>query len=382
MFIINIYNTAMKYSSALPGSYTQKLFESWQEVINRNEICSIVTPPVFANDYRISNFLDWQKEHKHQECKYVNLHVYLIYDPEDVKKIFINTDKPLIIASGSHLLEKNSFAILSAFIYYKVKYNRSILIFFESTLLEIKNLPTEASHNLLQNVSYIPLFSFQNTKHFSMHIAQRWSINLTEAQIKEIYEYTGGHVWLVKEALRQLAKKEELLSKIFSSQEMNYKKSKIWDQLNKDHKNYLVKLTQDFSKEIKDGNLVLNDLTNLGFIKKEKPYVPEFISELASNIQHNIEVKDSEIFFNDVNVTSLFSKKEQRIFLGFYYAVDNKLSREKLADIIWNEEDKSEYSDWALDKAISRLRSKFKKLGVAGKTLITLRDHGYQLMIK
>ena len=76
----------------------------------------------------------------------------------------------------------------------------------------------------------------------------------------------------------------------------------------------------------------------------------------------------------------MFSKKEQNIFLAFYNAVDNTLSRTKLAKIIWK--DASEYSDWALDKAISRFRSKLLKMGISGKTVITLREQGYKLLLK
>jgi len=378
MLITYIYNAAMKYSSALPEEYSQKLFKNWQEVIDRNELCTILTPPVFANDYRIHNFLEWQTLNSVSECEYIHLHVNLISDPEEVKRIFEKSNKPLIISPGEQLLEEGYYSILSAIIFYKIKYNRAVLIFFESTVLKIKNSPSEVSHNLLQNVSYIPLFSYENTKHFCMHIANRWNINLSENQIIEIFEYTGGHVWLVKESLRQLSKKEQLLSKIFSSQEMVYKKNKIWELLSCDHKKYLVNYIDNFG--YKGDSLILNDLINLNLIRKEMPYYPEFITELALGIQHKIVVKHSEIFFNDVNVTTFFSKKEQKLFIAFYSAVDYKLTRQKVASAIWD--DKNEYSEWALDKVISRLRLKFKKLGISGKTLITLRDHGYQLMIK
>ena len=67
--------------------------------------------------------------------------------------------------------------------------------------------------------------------------------------------------------------------------------------------------------------------------------------------------------------------------LGFYYARDNMLSRDELANILWKQEVEN-YTNWALDKAISRLRSKLNKLGIVRRVLITFRDKGYQLLLR
>lgn len=371
----------MKTNTALPERYTNQLFTFWQEVIDRNEICTVLTPPIFANDYRVHNFLDWQEKNKYKKCKYINFHLDLIYDPEDVKKIFENSEQPIIISMGEFLLEKNSLQILAALIHYKILYNRAIVIFFESTITELKNLPTQISHTLLQNVSYISLFSFETTKHFCKHIAQRWKFKISDQQVRDIYEYSGGHVWLVKEVLRQLAKKDDLLQNIFSSQEIQFKKEKIWESLGKEHKEYLVKVDQKFYDQQESQNLIFKDLFNLGFIKHEKPFIPGFILELSASIQHSIVVKNSEFYFNDICVTSFFSKKEQELFLAFYYATENKISREDLGKLLWGQTEGG-YTDWALDKTVSRLRAKLNKLGISGKALVTLREQGYQLLLK
>ena len=198
----------MKHSTALLPSYSNTIFSDWQNVLERNELCSVLVPPISGYEYRISNFLEWQEKNNLECCKVIHLFVDKVSDPEVVESIFKSTNKPLIIYPGKHLLDNENFSILSAILELRQQYNHSVLIFFEATLSELEQLPLHISHTVLQNIRYIPLLSFENTQQFCLHIAERWKLQISQADINTIYEYTGGQMWLIKETLRQIAKND------------------------------------------------------------------------------------------------------------------------------------------------------------------------------
>ena len=369
----------MKFDTALPAEYNQKLFKNWQTVLDKNELCSVIAPPISGREYRIQNFLDWQKANKFTTAQNIHLQTELINHAEDVEKLFAQTTQPLIISPAEELLQKEHAHILTAILHEKTKCRKGILLFFETqkSFLEAKN--TNLSHKLLQNTDVVPLLSIENTKHFCIHIAKRWQLQLTERQIDTIYSYTGGHMWIIKETLRQLSKKEQLLSKIFSSPEMNSKKKKIWNQLPKQHRQFLTRVVTSKNKTLFENDPIYLDLTSLNILQQDTNQVPEFISELAQKAQVTISIHNKLIYFNDIQVSNFFSKKEQDILHAFLQSPEYRVSRETIAKCLWTTH--NDYSDWALDKAISRFRSKLIKLGLPNTALVTLRQQGYQLQI-
>ena len=250
-----------------------------------------------------------------------------------------------------------------------------MLIFFESSLTEIQTTCEKNNEKLLQNIEYIPLLDKRNTEHFAKHLAERWDFLLLEREISLLYQYTGGQMWLIKETLRQVHKHKISISEAFQSDELRAKTNKIWNKLSSDYKKTLVKKDLGLSKsistlELKKLNLIQDDL--------KANNTAEFISELSERVTISIHYTSSEIFFNEINVTSFFSQQEFQLIQRFSENLNNILSREEVAKIFWPD---GNYSDWALDKAISRFRKRLESLGISKKSVVTLREKGYQFLL-
>lgn len=74
------------------------------------------------------------------------------------------------------------------------------------------------------------------------------------------------------------------------------------------------------------------------------------------------------------------SHQEQKIYIEMRRRANGFISRDEIATILWKEESYNDkYSDWAIDKMISRLREKLILGGLSAYNIKTLRGKGYQL---
>ena len=74
------------------------------------------------------------------------------------------------------------------------------------------------------------------------------------------------------------------------------------------------------------------------------------------------------------------SRQEQKIYIEMRRRANGFISRDEIATILWKEESYDDkYSDWAIDKMISRLREKLILGGLTAYNIKTLRGKGYQL---
>lgn len=369
----------MSYNTALPDEYLDKMFSDWQNAIAHKEVCTIICPPFSGREYRIANFIKWLDNQK-IEIHHVHLTLAQISDPKEIEQLFTNTTRPLLLSPAEVLLSQNAGAMLSALTHYKQKYHRSVVLFFEGTsIITLQKLPHYLTNKIFQNVSYLPYLTFQNSSHFINHLAQRWNINISNINHQEIFKFTGGQMWLIKEIVRQLSEGASSLQQILKTQELQYKTQKIWETFPNTHKKLIAKIANNQRPEISQAPIVL-ELQQLGILNSNRTILPEFLYEFKHKNLINITYTDTDIFFNKVPVTSFFSTKEQIILRTLLQSTQQKVSRPQLANQIWSSE--SDYSDWALDKAISRLRNKLAKLGLPKHNLVTIREFGYQLVLE
>ncbi len=91
--------------------------------------------------------------------------------------------------------------------------------------------------------------------------------------------------------------------------------------------------------------------------------------------RQELSIIGGRIYFNEKEVNDLFSKKERQVINQL---IENKgiVSREQLGEILWEDGD---YTDWALDALVARLRKKLRKLNLE-KRLETVRGKGWRWM--
>jgi DNA-binding response OmpR family regulator len=94
-------------------------------------------------------------------------------------------------------------------------------------------------------------------------------------------------------------------------------------------------------------------------------------------MQTEIVLRDAHFFLNNLDITSNFSKKERHILQKFLTNKNKILSREEVASAYWGDAAHEEYSDWAIDQLISRLRKKMNRAGLFQQRFRQPEGRGY-----
>jgi DNA-binding winged helix-turn-helix (wHTH) protein len=89
-----------------------------------------------------------------------------------------------------------------------------------------------------------------------------------------------------------------------------------------------------------------------------------------------VDLKSGEIFKNGKRTQDCLSPTEIRIYKYMSTNSQKLLSRDEIAKQMWGNAYLEKYSDWAIDKAISRLRKKIEDEGKKNKHIITIKGKG------
>jgi DNA-binding response OmpR family regulator len=107
-------------------------------------------------------------------------------------------------------------------------------------------------------------------------------------------------------------------------------------------------------------------------------FMSQYLGTRPHQDQH-IEINAGRVFINNVNVDSVFTKKEHRVFLTLLKHRGEIVTRDAIAQSIWPSSTDQHYSDWAIDQLIARLRKRLLKLSMAPKVVHAIRGKGYRL---
>jgi hypothetical protein len=104
----------------------------------------------------------------------------------------------------------------------------------------------------------------------------------------------------------------------------------------------------------------------------------KFLKDNRLQLKTLLKIKSEviEVFNNEVS--DIFSTKEMRILKAFIDAPYHSLSYDNLASIIW--ESNEDFSLWAINKTIERIRKKLISEGLPKTIIRTIRNYGYCLL--
>lgn len=187
--------------------------------------------------------------------------------------------------------------------------------------------PKHTSCNMLENIFYFPTFDQEETKHSLKRIALTRHRNISKSLENEGIIQTGGLAGLFHLYLFSGTQTEEILKTI--QQELT--------------------LSPELSLHLT---------------------TPEFRQFLAgkpddSYVYKGLKLKNPPTA-QEIGMLNIFLEKENQ-----------HISRDEIAQILWGKLWQEKYSDWALDKSVSRLRN-----NLISKThrLITIKSMGYSLI--
>lgn len=189
-----------------------------------------------------------------------------------------------------------------------------------------KYVKDRPSSTFSQNLFYFPTFTKDETEYSIKRILLSKSINKNADKLA--FEKTGGIAGL-----------------------FHFLANDLWDE----------DLSQEIFKKLK------NEIDN------NKNIIDKLITKDAINlIEKNVK---NITKFKSIKLLSNPTAQEINI-LNFLLENNTPVSRDDIAKILWGKSWNTKYSDWAIDKAISRLR---KKIVGNEIKILTLKNFGYQL---
>lgn len=295
-----------------------------------------------------------------------------------------NAKKTIIFVQGADYLLSEKLELLKYFNDLSRKKKVSFLLFFKKNITLPRIVKLFSSYDILyQNIIPIPLNSKKSIRHFILHEANRYKTELPMHLVDTIMHQCGGRMLLAKQAVRFYSRTQNEI-KIFNHEEMRLKLRMIYEEFEPEEKEVLEKLVMNQNISAADEKDIVNYFTDIRLVVNNQHQYQLTIPLLETYLR-NLQVNKWDIHLDKVNrvcvngviVSSIFSKREERLLVTFIAKKQTLISRETVATILWKEHESETYTDWALDMSIKRLREKLQLLGLNREIIKTKRKLGF-----
>lgn len=335
----------------VPISHLEPIFSEWENAFETGHFVNVFFMPYGDLLFRAMQFADWMNEKKKTQVKLINFETELIVNPENLQEVLENNqDQNLILLAKRAFMRPDAVAMVGVLEKWYAREGRGALIFHEGFPSEISHYvprPVMMQAQLIHS-SYPP----EATKEYIRTTASLFGVEVDDETSSAIVHNCGGIPWLINDVLRR-AKEDDLFS----------------------HENLKWKVEQ-IAKSIPRLPGVEKDIVAYGFKNDKGEWLPLFKSYFEKSSREKLQVTNSRIIFEDRDITTLFSSGERRILFGLKTS-EGLVGREQIGQFFWQEKAEIDYSDWALDTIMSRLRKKIAKLGLP-IVIKTRRGGGYE----
>ncbi|MFA6081435.1 MAG: helix-turn-helix domain-containing protein [Patescibacteria group bacterium] len=379
----------MKTPDAFPKKMVSDFFLPWITIFNNHECLSVLHIPKRDQLYRLNEL---KKLYGNTDTQLISLDFKgeIIEDPDDLENFLrknINKkhkNTALILLDADQLLDEKYSLLSYLDKMYVEKQRLSIVYLFQKNItsaVHIKRLSPYTS--LFQNISVFPYYKKETMEHFFKYLQSTFNIKVPKNIADEILVRCGGSPWIMKQALRHYSQTKDEKN-LFDHENMMIKLNILYQELSKEEKLVIEKILCRNFHFNEDEKEAINYLVKTGLITKTKqeyafliPILKDFIKKTTySKNQINLN-HDGQLLLNNVLVDGLFSRREKRIAK---YLIKNKekiVNRDEVAEAVWKN-DMEQYSDWALDQLMRRLRLKLEKLGLDKNMIKTVKNQGFK----
>ncbi|MGI5825853.1 MAG: winged helix-turn-helix domain-containing protein [Patescibacteria group bacterium] len=240
---------------------------------------------------------------------------------------------------------------------------------------------------LTQNIIYFPVFSDDDALFMVRNFALKHGYSISKEKEELIVRLAGGHPTLILFCLRVIAGFESTEIKktfdhVFQRQEIKIILENIWESFVSEEKDFLLQI---INKRKISGGVHLNHLKKLGVIDQRlmifSPLMEAFIKEKKprSALVH-ISEDEKQVLIDGHPPKGKISARDYKLLASFSRNPGRIVSRDEIAEILWDKLSYDKYSDWAIDRAIFSLRKKLTGFGVSPDVLQTVKGLGYRLV--
>lgn len=262
--------------------------------------------------------------------------------------------------------------------------------------------------NLLSyNIYWLKPLDENETYALAGEFAEILKTNLSDSNKKRIWELSGGYSWYIKDLVK-IASEINDLQKIgieSLSQSLNIisRGQQIWGTLQEKHKEILHKIASNKSLQKEE---IPSFLINTGLvcitknrIKLFSPLFENFVLSTTKDIEakddHSVHINTRQKNTRKAGLTLdnrrmlvlkegtplrvEFSKNEFQLLKFLFNRKSEVVTRDEVSKELWGEHASHKYSDWAIDKIVSRLRLKIEENPKSPRYLLTIRGVGFKL---
>lgn len=373
-------------------SQSKEFAEKVFQILRTEEAGVIIFPPNTGKSNRLIN--DFIKNYQQRLKDFTIVkHDFTFFEIDDISDFQRIFQKEILIAGKKHigillanvqtLISDKNYNLLNGIIDLQEEYpNLSIVFIFNVDVTHpdiAKNIRTSS----FSYITYFPFYNRSDTLGFIDYLAKKWNISLKQEQKAKIADLCGGFFWLVKQAVIYLKDNPKLeWENLIRYEGIKIALEQFYTSLLESERNVLGKTV--LGEKIED-NLQkhsYNHLEKIGLLKNGRIMIPLLEAYLREFMpKMTVELINGHIFINLVNVDHQFSKKEKKAFKVLIGKANSLVSRDDLAKAIWTINTEDNYSDWAVDRLIARLRLKIAGLGMPKEVVKTVRNKGYTLSV-
>ncbi|MBI4130292.1 helix-turn-helix domain-containing protein [Candidatus Roizmanbacteria bacterium] len=370
---------AMQFKYFIPQNFTHFLAEC-RDLFSYPEPALFYSFPYSGVERRIEQII--QDHQSLFSAPLVHIRLSNVFeDPADIalymqQKGFIceNSKVNVFISNIEYLIQTRNSGIFPWLFKMQTDNQQLRLIFFSELYLSRADIDSLGSIHIVGNIRYYPLYSKENSRLFIEYLAAKWEMKLTDSTLHTLVKQCGGHLWILKQAVRILRDIPDYpLEQLYDHEAIQYRLSSLYQSLNKEE---LEIIFDPHNTKFPDRRY---HLERLGLIEKNTctlPFLQTFVQKHWKRIQ--ISLQDSTLLFNNIPVNQLFSRAELRVLKLFLMNKNKPLTRDEIAQELWKDAVEEKYSDWAIDQLIKRLRNKLQQLGLTAGAIKTIRSFGYQ----
>ena len=260
------------------------------------------------------------------------------------------------------------------------------ILFFEANLLDpdhvkfFSGIPT-----FLPRISIMHLYEREDMMQFMRLKEHDWNLKLSKAVKESLYAHCGGVILFTKEAIRLIRDYPHLkLNDVWNHIEMQFNVSTLWHGFGDREQKIMISIAHGTTISDPDLSQSLHYLLLTGFVRQKGhgfeltvPLLTRFIvQKIPKNYRFSLD-QDS-VLLNGTAIDANFSKHERRLLTVLIRSNNEVVPRTELAESIWPEHN-GDFSDWALDSMISRVRKKLSTLGLCPETLTVVKKQGVKL---
>ncbi|MBU0975941.1 MAG: winged helix-turn-helix domain-containing protein [Patescibacteria group bacterium] len=216
---------------------------------------------------------------------------------------------------------------------------------------------------------------------------------------KSLFEISGGHPGYMKSAnqvylasnKKEGCLAEENLQKLSEESTIQARSEKFWIKFDKNYqgllKKYVVNPQMQSTPEMKyleNTGIIING----DYKKVFSPLLEFYIKSKSGSPKDEIPVKEG--VFIDPKTETVYidgkplktepTRSEFKILKLLYTNNGEIVKREELAEVIWGKNVIEKYSDWAIDRTISRIRKKLGDTARNPRFIQTIKGRGLRLI--